>query len=44
VRLSRTPASLKTATPEIGQHTPEVLRELEYSDAEIAALRKQGVV
>ena len=44
VRLSRTPASLKTATPEIGQHTNEVLRELEYSDAEIAALRKQGVV
>jgi formyl-CoA transferase len=44
VRLSRTPASLKTATPEIGQHTQEVLRELEYSDAEIAALRKQGVV
>src|ERR671923_667053 len=44
VKLSRTPASLKTATPEIGQHTNEVLRELEYSDAEIAALRKQGVV
>jgi crotonobetainyl-CoA:carnitine CoA-transferase CaiB-like acyl-CoA transferase len=44
VRLSRTPASLKTATPEIGQHTQEVLHELEYSDAEIAALRKQGVV
>src|SRR3954470_24432894 len=44
VKLSRTPATLKTATPEIGQHTDEVLRELEYSDAEIAQLRKQGVV
>jgi crotonobetainyl-CoA:carnitine CoA-transferase CaiB-like acyl-CoA transferase len=44
VKLSRTPASLKTATPETGQHTQEVLRELEYSDADIAALRKQGVV
>ena len=44
VKLSRTPAALKTATPEIGQHTQEILRELEYSDAEITRLRAQGVV
>jgi len=44
VKLSRTPATLKTATPEIGQHTQEILRELEYSDAEITRLRAQGVV
>jgi crotonobetainyl-CoA:carnitine CoA-transferase CaiB-like acyl-CoA transferase len=44
VKLSRTPAALKTATPEIGQHTQEILRELEYSDADIARLRAQGVV
>ncbi|HYY60129.1 MAG TPA: CoA transferase [Burkholderiales bacterium] len=44
VKLSRTPAVLKTATPEIGQHTQEILRELEYSDADITRLRAQGVV
>ncbi len=44
VKLSRTPATLKTATPEIGQHTDEVLREIGYSDKDIAGLRAQGVV
>ncbi|HEY5899380.1 MAG TPA: CoA transferase [Burkholderiales bacterium] len=44
VKLSRTPATLKTATPEIGQHTAEVLAEIGYSEAEVAQLRSQGVV
>jgi formyl-CoA transferase len=44
VRLSRTPASLATATPERGAHTDEVLRELGLDDAAIADLRRQRVV
>jgi len=43
-RLLRTPAAVVSATPEIGQHTDEVLGELGYSPAEIAALRAKSVV
>jgi formyl-CoA transferase len=38
--LSRTPATLATATPEIGEHTTEVLGEAGYSAGEIAHLRE----
>jgi crotonobetainyl-CoA:carnitine CoA-transferase CaiB-like acyl-CoA transferase len=44
VKLSRTPAVLATATPERGAHADEILRELGYADAEIAALRAKRVI
>jgi crotonobetainyl-CoA:carnitine CoA-transferase CaiB-like acyl-CoA transferase len=44
VKLSRTAASMASATPEIGQHTDEILRELDYSEGAIRAMRGQGVV
>jgi crotonobetainyl-CoA:carnitine CoA-transferase CaiB-like acyl-CoA transferase len=42
--LSRTPARVATPTPEVGEHTDEVLKELNYNAAEIAKLREGGVV
>ncbi len=44
IKLSDTPASLRTAPPVLGQHTDAVLAELGYSPAEVAALRNTRVV
>jgi len=44
VKLSRTPASLATATPERGQHTEEVLLELGLNAQEIQKLKGEGIV
>ncbi|HYG53725.1 MAG TPA: CoA transferase [Burkholderiales bacterium] len=43
-RLSRTPATIAAPTPEVGEHTEEILKELEYSDKDIQGLRERGVV
>jgi crotonobetainyl-CoA:carnitine CoA-transferase CaiB-like acyl-CoA transferase len=44
VKLSETPARIRSAPPTLGQHTEAILRELEYSSDEIAALRAERVV
>ncbi len=42
-KFSKTPAKAGIA-PELGEHTNEVLKGLGYSDADIAELRKEGVI
>jgi crotonobetainyl-CoA:carnitine CoA-transferase CaiB-like acyl-CoA transferase len=44
MRLSASPVSYRRAPPSLGQDTQEVLRDLHYSDDEIASLRDSGVV
>lgn len=44
ITLSRTPASLKTATPERGEHSDEILAGLGLDAGAIAALRRDGVI
>ena len=44
VRLSKTPFAVRSAAPDQGVHTDEVLKEYHYSAADIADLRKRGAV
>jgi crotonobetainyl-CoA:carnitine CoA-transferase CaiB-like acyl-CoA transferase len=44
VGLSRTPATMASAPPEIGQHTDEVLAEIGYTAAEIEGFRANKVI
>jgi formyl-CoA transferase len=44
VKLSRTPARMATATPELGAHTEEILAELGYDAAQVEALRSRKIV
>ena len=44
VNLDRTPPAMRSAAPERGEHTVEVLHELGYTDNDIESLRRAGVI
>jgi len=44
VKLSRTPAEIKTATPELGAHTDEILKEAGFDEKQIKDLRAKGAI
>jgi CoA:oxalate CoA-transferase len=44
MKLSAAPPTLRNGSPLLGQDTDKVLMELGYSEAEIAALRENGIV
>ena len=44
VRFHRTPWQLRTASPEMGEHTDAILADLGYSESDIAGLRDRAVV
>jgi crotonobetainyl-CoA:carnitine CoA-transferase CaiB-like acyl-CoA transferase len=44
IKLSRTPAEIRTATAGLGEHTDAVLAELGHSADDIATLRAEGVI
>jgi formyl-CoA transferase len=41
--LSRTPGSIKTLAPNIGENTDEILRSIGLTDAQIVSLKERGI-
>ena len=44
VKLHGTPGTVRRRAPTLGEHSDEILSELGYSKADIAEMRKLGVV
>ena len=44
IKLSQSPGGVSRPAPRLGEHSSEVLREADYTDAEIAKLMKTGAV
>jgi crotonobetainyl-CoA:carnitine CoA-transferase CaiB-like acyl-CoA transferase len=44
ISMPRNPATLRSAAPELGEHTDEILRDLGYAAEAIADLRRQRVI
>lgn len=44
VKFSESPAKIRRPAPRLGEHTAEVLQELDYSPEQISSLAKEGVI
>ena len=44
IRFSRTPGTIRTPAPALGEHTEAVLAEAGFTPDEIAGLRKAGTI
>ena len=44
IKMSRTPSSIRSATPELGEHTDQILGEIGYDESTICRLHQEGVV
>ncbi|MES2586113.1 MAG: CaiB/BaiF CoA-transferase family protein [Pseudomonadota bacterium] len=42
-KLSRTPGSIKTLAPDIGENTDEILQSIGLTEAQIASLKERGI-
>jgi formyl-CoA transferase len=42
-KLSRTPGSIKTLAPDIGENTDEILRSIGLNEAQVASLKERGI-
>ncbi|MHA1688118.1 MAG: CaiB/BaiF CoA transferase family protein [Promethearchaeota archaeon] len=44
IKMSRTPLTIRSIAPKVGQHAKEILKSLNYSDEEIRELKRNGVI
>jgi len=44
IKYSRTPLTIRSLAPQIGQHTREILKDLNYTDEDIKKLKKSGII
>ena len=44
INYSRTPLSIRSLAPKLGQHTKEILKTLGYTDEETRSFKRNGVI
>jgi crotonobetainyl-CoA:carnitine CoA-transferase CaiB-like acyl-CoA transferase len=44
IRFSKTPAGIRHRAPTLGEHTDKIMKELGYTESDIASLRQRRVI